>query len=152
MTNKTLPACSKLDLKLEVSECLYKLASYTQLDLLVQTVCLDSIPYRISCLSKCQVQLSLVIIINSSSMQLLSLAVAWYLGSVSVQSYTTTLNAWENTLRHEIPYVTIVGYISPTFIKILGGSRNFPNQALLFLKVRPFLSLLPHFVYSCYLL
>ncbi len=50
-------------------------------------------------------------------------------------------------MRGRIPYVTIVGYISPTFIKILVDHAISQTRPYFFLTVRPFLSLLPHYVY-----
>ncbi len=50
-------------------------------------------------------------------------------------------------MRGRISYVTIVGYISLTFIKILVDHEISRTRPYFFLTVRPFLSLLPHYVF-----
>ncbi len=54
-------------------------------------------------------------------------------------------------MRGRIPYVTIVGYISPTFIKILVDHAISQTRPYFFLTVRPFLSLLPHYVFLMFM-
>ncbi len=61
----------------------------------------------------------------------------WQCTYTSLSTVLLTLNAWENTLRHDCRIHITHVHKNPC------GSRDFPNQALLFLNCMPILSLLP---------
>ena len=112
-------------------------------DLLVQIVCSDSIrllPFLVSFYMLVQIknslsQSSLSYIAGSYCHQSwprwfsdLTCSTAWWLSQYSL---IKTLNAWENILRHDCGLHIAHVHKNPC------GSRDFPNQALLFLNCTP---------------
>ena len=150
MTNKTLPAGKQA--ASQFARCLYKLAN----QILVQTVC--RFLYHTEYLVFLNARSKLITQSRSSHYYPLAGSYChqscphWFpdlqqLGTLAVSQYslTTTLNAWENTLRHDCGLHIAHVHKNPC------GSRNFPNQALLFLNCKP-ISFFAASFFFCYLL